>query len=192
MKLFSLEKSTIIDKENSYIYSYPAMISFFKNKDILTTNDVIVGIHMVYGWMPTILAIKGIHNIEKATNILNKLKHYNKDTVIWKIDNIEEDLELLKLIFNNSIVGVSKFLHFMKPELYPIYDSKIYRYIKEEEPYNYRVNDVSSYLMAIKTIEAVSKDKRAGDFHKSVQNKVGYPISKIRAIELIMFLNSSN
>jgi hypothetical protein len=39
-------------------------------------------------------------------------------------------------------------------------------------------------------VNTIRSDKRFGDFHASVNLKVGYEVSEPRAVELIMFLNT--
>ena len=187
------KKEINIDSNDTYIHSYPAMVDFFSSKEILTPNDVVVGIHMVYGWMPTILTIKenDVVSIEEATDLINFFRLYNieRDGFIWDNNEVREKLELLKSKFNNSIVGVSKFLHFMRPDIYPIYDSNIYRCIYQKEPYNYRVNSIKNYCGAIKMMEeAIGFQDEAKALHLSVQEKVGYSITMVRAVEMMVFL----
>lgn len=202
MKIYELEKITTVDKNSSYIRSYPAMVEYFKNKKILTSNDVIVGAHMVYGWMPTIITIhenSDTISIEEATKTLNWIKHYPGTTEHIRRDELfHKELEQLKKKFNNSIVGVSKFLHFMRPDLFPIYDSRIHKYLSNfGGVINSTVNTVDNYMAAMKVMQSACwhvdfKDESLPDaiFHASVQEKIGYPISAMRAVELMMYLNS--
>jgi len=187
---FTRAEKITINKNDTYIKSYPSLITFFAKKKILTTDDVIIGMHMVYGWMPTVLTIteNDTISIEEATEIFNKLKSFDTqvDGLVWDSYGIHQQLEKLKKKFNNSIVGVSKFLHFMRPDLYPIFDSNIYRYIFEEKPHFYRMN-VQNYIYTIKEMEAIGFQKEATTVHNSIQNKIGYSITMTRAIELTIF-----
>jgi len=40
-----------------------------------------------------------------------------------------KELDALKACINNSLVGASKLLHFINPEQYAIWDSKIFKYV---------------------------------------------------------------
>lgn len=51
--IFELEPRTEI-RRNSYVLSYPHLLSYFA-KDVFDAADVVRGAHMAYGWMPTIL-----------------------------------------------------------------------------------------------------------------------------------------
>ena len=81
-------------------------------------------------------------------------------------------------------------LHFVAPHKYAIWDSKIYKFIYEEKPHNYRVNDVGKYIEYLELLEELEKEDAFGGFHKSINMKIGYDVSSKRAIELVMFLNS--
>ena len=41
--------------DDVYIRSYPFLLEHFRSIDVLEWRDVVIGIHMVYGWMPTVL-----------------------------------------------------------------------------------------------------------------------------------------
>ena len=51
----------------------------------------------------------------------------------------------LATLVNNSLVGASKLLHFVAPNTYSIWDSKVFSFVHEKRPHNYRVNDVGAY-----------------------------------------------
>lgn len=183
--VFALEKNTEIFPDKSYTISYPYLIEHFKNKSSLDVGDIVCGAHMAYGWMPTILKLH--EDIDKrsfdvATKTLNEAKMGNEISAI-KIK------ELASLI-NNSIVGASKLLHFVAPQNFPIWDSKIYSFVHEQRPHHYRVNNVDSYLNFIKSLRELTKKSEFPDFHASVQHKLRYDVTPMRSLELVMFLNA--
>jgi thermostable 8-oxoguanine DNA glycosylase len=47
------------------------------------------------------------------------------------LDSYREDFENLKGFTNNSYVGMSKVLHFINPELFCIYDSRIVKRLRK-------------------------------------------------------------
>ncbi|WP_461534749.1 hypothetical protein [Spongorhabdus nitratireducens] len=183
--IFELESSTEIDAAHSYIVSYSHLIRFASNIQTLTATELVVLSHMVYGWMPTIL---NLHlpdepdGLDKITRILEKARQ--KGCISY------DELSQLKALVNNSVVGASKLLHFTAPEHFPIWDSKIYRFCYENEPHQYRVNSVDHYLTYINQLKELVADQRFPDLHKNVNDKLGYSVTPLRAIELIMFLNA--
>ncbi len=111
-------------KKDSYSMAYPILVSHFSGIRRWTWDDAMVGLHIVYGWMPTIPKLQKImlwNEVKKQNlvKILNQAKH--------GIVPSKQNLELLKSFCNNSIVGGSKLLHFLNPEVFPIWDSRVAR-----------------------------------------------------------------
>jgi len=186
-KIFDLEPEILIPQANSYILSYPYILSFFADKQIITSSEIVIGSHVVYGWMPTILeldmnATKGISLDEVAT-----LLTLAKTTILSR-----EQLMAVKGMVNNSIVGASKLLHFVAPENYPIWDSRVYEFIHNKKGHAYQVNNVDSFLTYQKELFMLTTHPRFPEFQSSVNSKVGYPVSGLRALELMMFLAASS
>ena len=125
-------------EHQSYLISYREFIDYFKNLEKIEFHNFIIATHFVYGWMPKILQLRNLPEENNFMNLcstllstLNKIKR--------RLEISDTELNILVTVINNSIVGVSKLLHFINPEDYAIWDSNVYRYIYEEEPYNYRV-----------------------------------------------------
>jgi len=173
---------------SSYSISYPHFIKFFSEiKGNISEHDLIIGIHLIYGWMPTIFEFKNgkknrkkdensdeldkdsiKENIKNAITILNGIKRGDQLT--------PENLEKLKLIFNNSLVGTSKLLHFIKPDKYAIWDSNVFAYLRrfdyiKSKMFKSGVDNISNYF---KYLDILSK----------LNNKSQW---KYREIELAMF-----
>ena len=183
--IFTLEPNTTIMKDDSYILSYPHLLSYFASKQSLSAEDVVRGAHMAYGWMPTVLDLyPEAPNIDLATGarLLSQAKSAGSLT--------DGEVGQLARLINNSLVGASKLLHFVSPQHFPIWDSKIYAFVFQEKPHNYRVSQVSKYRQYLAQLGQLRKDTRFGSFHASVNQKVGYEVSEIRALELVMFLNA--
>ncbi|WP_228289053.1 hypothetical protein [Acinetobacter indicus] len=44
------------DKEQeNYLIAYSHFLNYFKKTDVLTLDDIVIGISFTYSWMPTIL-----------------------------------------------------------------------------------------------------------------------------------------
>lgn len=103
------------------ITTYPQLL---KATHRLSTQHDLVALagvsHLAYGWMPTMLSFR-------ATAI--------DPHQIWEHigqGNLDDELLLsLKRLINNSLVGASKVLHFIKPDAYAIMDSRVRRYLAE-------------------------------------------------------------
>lgn len=190
MKIFDKSKQEIIEqlikiannfeseKEN-YLRSYPHFLNYFKNIESITLENIIIGISFTYSWMPTILKSIKLENTENVILILNKVK-------IGKIIN-EEELSTLKVAFNNSLVGTSKLLHFINPEQYAIWDSRVFRFLNNEEPHKYKLEKPEAYLKYLKLIEDLKSENIFENFYQLMKQKVGYEITEYRAVELAFF-----
>lgn len=182
-KIFALEASIAVPQQDSYIESYPYMCAHFGNKAVIEPSDVVLGAHMVYGWMPTVLgldtaAVRGF-TLQQAAALLTAAKQRDLD---------KAELLSLKGLVNNSIVGASKLLHFVEPARYPIWDSRLYAFRHGKPGYDYQVNNVDAYISYRRDLNALMADSRFPAFHASVNAKVGYPVTGPRALELMMFL----
>lgn len=183
--IFDLEPNTTVLQDNSYIRSYPHLLSYFAAKQSFGPEDIVRGAHMAYGWMPTVLELRHEPtsiDLPKAAELLTKAKLAGALT--------NDEIEQLAHLVNNSLVGASKLLHFVSPQRFAIWDSKIYTFVFQERPHNYRVSQVSKYRDYLIKLDQHQKDPRFAAFHTSVNTKVGYPVSALRALELVMFLNA--
>lgn len=183
--VFDLEQHTRVLQEDSYILSYPQILSYFAAKTSFDATDVVRGAHMVYGWMPTVLELYPEPpniNLAAGAALLTKAKATGA--------LLDQEIESLAALVNNSLVGTSKLLHFVSPDNFAIWDSKIYAFVFGRKPYNYRVNEVANYRSYLEELSRIQTDSRFRAFHASVNSKIGYAVSPLRAIELVMFLNA--
>jgi hypothetical protein len=88
------------------------------------------------------------------------------------------------------VIGTSKLLHFVSPENYPIWDSKVYAFVLEEKAYHASVNNVFRYLDFIELLKNIKQKDGFADFHASVNKDIGYDVTAMRAIEIVMFQNA--
>jgi hypothetical protein len=172
-----LEKNFQYD---SYARSYPAFIRFFENQE-LNEDRLIQGIHMIYGWMPTIFEFTCDGKLKDVLPLLESARNGT---------NLEAcQLEILKSYLNNSLVGSSKLLHFLNPVKYPIWDSRICRFFFKKEPHQYRVGKVENYLVFKEWVCDVVQTPEFAKVHQLVDSKLGYTVSNVRAGELVLFLS---
>lgn len=182
--IFKLEPNTMIPKDNSYILSYPHILNYFAAKEAsFGPKDVVCGAHMVYGWMPTVLDLYPEKiNLSDAAKLLNTAKTNGNLT--------NEQLMQLAGLVNNSLVGASKLLHFVRPDKFAIWDSKIYYFFYQKKSHHQSISNVKKYREYLNNLEQYRKDDRFKVFHRSVNSKIGYDVTELRALELVMFLNA--
>lgn len=172
-----------IDKNDSYLFAYPHFLRFFEHKPTLTVQDIVIGIHFTYGWMPTIFKFGETERITAALEILNRAKA-NKPLTI-------DDLQILKILFKNSMVGTSKLLHFINPEAFAIWDSRVFRYLTQKYPTNEKMGNCEAYLAYLDFCKELIEDSRFGGCMTKVEKQVGYTLSAMRAVELVMFIKGA-
>jgi hypothetical protein len=169
-----------IDRKSDHT-SYREFVAYFNSLKEINIHNMIIGINFVYGWMPTIFEFKKDDDktFNDALQLLNKVKN----EIILNV----EELELLKSLFNNSLVGTSKLLHFICPELYPIWDSRVYYYLTGNKAYAHSIGNCETYLQYQNLCRELVKHPDYDDIHKQIEYHIKYGITRLRSIELIMY-----
>jgi len=181
--VFSLEPRTPINRNDSFILSYRHILKYFSGLKKISDDDLDRGAHMVYGWMPTILHLHPAEpciSLKGGAEILTKAK---SETLT------RDEIAYLKCLINNSVVGTSKLLHFVAPNHYAIWDSKVCSFVHGFNNRR-RANNVERYLEYLELLKSLMKDSRFKSFHAVVNKECGYHVSALRALELRMFLNA--
>lgn len=166
--------------------SYREFVGYFSsipNEKPLTDHNFIIGAYFSYGWMPTMLRLG--ENVSAAIQVVNKARSLPQPI------NEEEFLTIASVI-NGSVVGASKLLHFICPDNYAIWDSRVYRFIFKEEPSTHRLSKPHAYQEYLDALRVLTKSSSFQRAKVSVVKAVGYRITDLRACELIMFANGKN
>lgn len=140
-------------ENNTYARSYGPLLQYattIKKADF-PQESLMVLAHAVYGWMPTILRMNCQVEIANIARILRDINNRDRaGKIIFLRENLE-DLRTLAQFTNNSFVGLSKFLHFLFPESFAIWDSNILAYLNAiQNPANLArssANNVNSFLI---------------------------------------------
>jgi len=171
-----------INDSNSYIESYQYFLEYFSKIDRIDKDQLIIGAHIVYGWMPTILTMN-LSNIDDSLSLLNEVKRGHELNV--------EEYESLKPAINNSMVGLSKFLHFLNPKHYAIWDSRIFRYLTEIKS-THRISNPTLYINYLAGIKEISEHIGYHEIHSNIETEMNYKLHYTRAIEIVMFETDRN
>ena len=180
-----LERAIFLENDStqdSYNKSYCHFVKYFKDKQQLTEHDLIIAANFTYGWMPTILEFKS-DEFDLAVSIVNKAKQSKRIS--------DEELLVLKKLMNNSIVGVSKILHFINPNVYAIWDSRVCNFLTGKA-HAYKVQKIELFWAYLDLCKRVVADPGFKVIHEKYQSKIGYEITPMRTVEQIMFICSSN
>jgi hypothetical protein len=177
---------------SSYLASYPAIIDHFQAIERFTTNKFIVAAHLVYGWMPTILELD-FSTLTEAVSVLEAARR----GVVLTAPQIAQ----LASTVNHSVIGASKLLHFTNPNLYPIWDSRVFQFLTRSSSssllkgHHYQVNKAALYeVYAYTCREVVLTTDFQPTYHELVEQFKAIPgyetftITPLRAVEYIMFM----
>ena len=123
--------------EGDYYDGYSALRNLFDNLDLGNELNVMGAAYAVYGWMPTIL------KKEPKAAELAKFALYCKNSVQKEdaLSQLRKQPHITRAV-NGSTVGTSKFLHFVAPEIFPIWDSNIALVFRITS----KINDPATYL----------------------------------------------
>jgi len=168
-----------IKRQSDYL-SYPEFLKYFNDLKTINRHNLTIGINFTYGWMPTIFDFRS-DNFEEALDILNEAKKGKKLTV--------DNLILLKGLLNNSLVGTTKLLHFINPDNFAIWDSRVYRYLTSKEPHDNRIGNSNFYIDYLAFCNYLTKQTEFNSLQESIEKKVGYSMTAFRVAELVMFSN---
>ncbi len=160
-------------------YVYRKFLAYFRKQPQLTLHNVIIGAYFTYGWMPTILKKFDIVQVNNVVDILNSAKGLAEGEQFLST----QQLEVLKNCINNSLVGPSKLLHFINPDIFAIWDSRVARYFGE------RVNmaSVKNYMDYHCNIRQLITNEQFTQVHNLVNQYIGYQVSRMRACEYVMY-----
>lgn len=179
-----IERSTCLEIDNhedKYNKSYYYFITYFAEKSQLTEQDLVVGANFTYGWMPTILNFKS-DEFTEAVLIINKAKQSERIST--------ENIQTLKRLINNSLVGVSKLLHFINPEVYAIWDSRVCNFLTGK-CHRQKVENIDLFWSYLDLCKKVSAAPEFNAIHERHVIKTGFEITPMRTVEQIMFICSN-
>ena len=165
-----------IDASEQYLRTYPQLLRSTALLAREMGEDALPAIaHMAYGWMPTILKkfsdskpgivgpATGCRSFEEASGLIQSL----------------EDSPI-----NNSWVGMSKVLHFMNPEFFPIWDSRVAKHFGLKIS---QVNKKNHFIEYLAFVEENRKSDAVKRVREAFVKEAGYSVSDVRACEFILF-----
>lgn len=168
-----------IDENDEYIYVYPQFLDFVQEIKDFSDKELVICSHLIYSWMPTIPVIRKPY--------FKKLKELLQSTRS-SLEVSDEMLESGKKCINNSYVGLSKLLHFVNPNYFAIWDSRVLSYLRGKHTIsNDALNRLSNFNAYQEQIRWVVKDKRFQALNQKVNEACTYDVSALRAAEMIMF-----
>ena len=172
-----------VDPTHHYVKSYPLLLKSTAHLcDAMGSNAVPGVAHIVYGWMPTILK-----NLTFDDHINDHLIAARQINDFQSAFNLVDGLETSPI--NNSWVGLSKVLHFINPEFFPIWDSVV---AKNFGVSDYKIKQKKIYTNYMKFISENLEFKSVSTVQDLFEKRANYTISNVRACEFILFTAPKN
>ena len=172
-----------VDPTHHYVKSYPLLLKSTAHLcDAMGSNAVPGVAHIVYGWMPTILK-----NLTFDDHINDHLIAARQINDFQSAFNLVDGLETSPI--NNSWVGLSKVLHFINPEFFPIWDSVVARNFGVSDYKNKKKKIYTNYM---KFISENLEFKSVSTVQDLFEKRANYTISNVRACEFILFTAPKN
>jgi len=166
----------------AYLRSYREFVRHAQALKPIDEGAVVLVAGLVYSWMPRTLRLGGPTDIAAAAEILERAGR--------KANLTSRAFEGLSTTLGSSPVAASKALHFFYPELYPIWDSHVWRALDWHSS-EVRANAGVRYLGYVDLVGGAAELADFTPIHRLVEEAVGYPVSPIRALELLLFLGGA-
>lgn len=172
-----------------YGLAYPLLVEGVKllrsGEKPLTQASLTVFLHMAYGWMPKILRTPLDEPLMDQD-----VQDFNALIGAISISEVPEAVSVitrLKRLTNNSTVGLSKALHFLNPETYPMWDSRLINVIvpgvSNAHAFAQNAENYIAYLTA------VTDWLNDGDVRELAKSMAKGQVTDRRALEFALFLS---
>lgn len=174
-------------RSHTYLSTYPEILALLHGGEIHSSQFKQLAL-MVYGWMPRILRLDSAHfqlALQTANSALQATPESFENTPIQHIANCL-----------HSMVGASKLLHFISPNVFPIWDSKIQAF-RGLPNGNYDMSNINNYLEYVGNVHAIVADEGFSEFYNQYSivhtnrlnqsNIPAYQVGYIRSIEASAF-----
>lgn len=177
-RFFRDAELTVADGSDSIHRSYRHFVGYFADREDLTEREVVIGSFFTYGWMPTMLDLRG--DLHDTIELLKRVKIQGCRLSTDEIKTIASNV-------NGSVVGTSKLLHFIRPDVHAIWDSRVYRYLHQEKPYIYRLEAPDAYGGYLDRLAELRQDARFDQLKRRLEAEIGYGVSHNRIGEYVMY-----
>ncbi len=173
---------------DGYLKADRSIRHFFQTHQPLDWQHAVLGLHIVYGWMPTIPdwdRIMAIGDDEgKTMKLLQSLNVATHGPLA------PEQLDSIVSFCNESYIGASKFLHFLSPQVFPIWDLRVAKaFLKRRKLHWNQANRAGHWTNYKRTLSKWTKDNevqgRCDELRARFPDLEG--VSDLRVIEWVLF-----
>ncbi len=177
-------------RDSAYARVYPTLLIHFKGLPKIDWDAAILGLHIVYGWMPTIPKLEIPTGWPRA-----KRDALCALLTAVKAEKVPDECEmgfLAEFTGKNSVVGASKLIHFLNPKKCPIWDTRVAQSFLWKGACYGTVNKAARWVDYQSTVENWTKDKEVKSRCGTMRKKAKFlrDVSDLRMVELVMFLDA--
>lgn len=173
----------------TYLTTYPSILALGSSNPSPQLADLHQLCLVAYGWMPRIARLEPKYT-KSALLAIQNARSANPQNI--QINDVSDLALCLR-----SVVGASKVLHFVNPEVYPIWDSNIERFRQKSDPTTNYMSDASNYVSYIREVHSIRAEPGFTSFHAQFNNALAvwltavgttaYTVTEVRAVELAAF-----
>ena len=163
---------------------FQAIIRVVARRSVLDWDEVVSIIHMVYGWMPTMLRPTVKHSESEKDRLIKVLKVVKQGGFLNSTQ-----LSWVQRFSNRSIVGASKMLHVLNPTNYVIWDSRVAEVFMWQGVTQATYSTLERYVEYLETLREWVKNplvvEQCSEIRKLKSELTD--ASDLRIIELVLF-----
>jgi hypothetical protein len=185
-------KPDVVDQRAfTYLLTYPTIISRARALNLNENSSLHELALLAYGWMPRVVRLNSrlLHDARQALQA-------SRETKRWDMSVAQSAMLALEpCLF--SAVGASKVLHFLNPEVFPIWDSRIEKFRCPMDSIRQGHMRSKRYFIYADEVQHIRANAEFSSFYREfthafenrlrVLNLEPYPISEVRAVELAAF-----
>lgn len=177
-------KSTFVKVLQAVNLSYKAFISYFEQLEYIGPHEFIIAVNFVHGWKSDKLMYGSTetNDLRAIAAICSRAKL--KERISRK------DLGKLTRMCDNCFSTASKLLHLINPTTYAILDKHVYKYL-----YGLEWDDITNATGVDECFKywdlcaVLSQSEEASQLCSEISAWLGYEVSNIRALEIVMFIS---
>lgn len=153
--------------------SYLLLTNHFWCRAPVDEQHIRMTAHAVYAWMPTMIG---------AFSDSSVLQKYADEMQVFRIENAQNLIRKIgEPIVKSSWVGTSKTLHVLRPDVFPIWDSRVARVFGLRHYYQYK--DMEHYLQYLTIFYHMLRDPQ----HQAlIASRAA--ITPVRSLERLFYL----
>lgn len=170
-------------KSSRYYPSHRALVMLASQAEDDPQNDGLLALSCaVYGWMPTILKNWDFKNFNVNQPIFSARSLSTVEDARMFLSQIDPVSPI-----NKSWIGLSKLLHFLNPELFPIWDSRIAKHFGLNWPSQFNRQDIYISYFDFVHETLAQEPRNVAVVAQHIEKDHSYRPTNVRCLELLLF-----